>query len=46
MLSVEKCRELLGAGEEVTDKEIMDLQILLRGFVNLTLDQELKEVEK
>lgn len=40
MLSVEKCREILGADQEVSDKEIEELQIMLRGFVNLMLDDE------
>ncbi len=45
MLSVERCREILGAdNEEVSDKEIESLQVLLRSFVNLILDEELSEV--
>ena len=45
MLSVERCREILGAdNEEVSDKEIERLQVLIRSFVNIILDEELSEV--
>ncbi len=40
MLSIEKCREILGVSDELSDEEIEKLQILLRGFVNLILGEE------
>ena len=46
MLSVERCREILGVKEELSNNEIRDLQILLRGFVNSMLDEEIGEVQK
>lgn len=45
MLSIERCREILEAGEEVSDDEIETLQILLRSFIDQMLKRELEENE-
>ena len=43
MLSLEKCREILEVGEEVSNEEIEGFQVVMRGLVNLMYDEELKE---
>lgn len=45
MLTIEKCREILEAGEEVSDKEIEELQVMLRSFVNLMLNEVMGDLQ-
>lgn len=40
MLSVEKCRQILQANEDVTDKEIREFEIKLYAIAELLIDAE------
>jgi|GEM_PF-5006730 len=40
MLDVQKCREILGVGEEVSDEEIEEFEKRLRAIAELFIDEE------
>jgi len=44
MLSVEKCREILGVDEEVTDQEIKEFEIKLYAIAELFIEEEVKNI--
>ena len=44
MLSVEKCREILGVGEEVSDDEIQECERNLRAIAELLIEEESKNL--
>ena len=43
MLSVERCREILGVNEEMSDEEFEKLQEILRNFVSSVIENEIIE---
>ena len=43
MLSVEKCREILGVNEELTDQEIEEVEIKLYAVAELFIEEEAKD---
>ena len=44
MLDVQKCREILGAGEEASDEEIEEYEKRLRAIAELFIEEESKNL--